>query len=59
MLGAVTGAVLGLVAAFILFPLPLEATWAFVIGASIGAIQGPVLDKNGRPPSSAGEAFQV
>jgi len=43
MLGAVTGAVLGLVAAFILFPLPLEATWAFVVGASIGALQGSVL----------------
>jgi hypothetical protein len=42
-MGAVTGAVLGLVAAFILSPLPLEVTWAFVVGASIGVLQRPVL----------------
>ncbi len=39
--GAAIGAVLGLVVAFAfsLVSIPPEATWAFVIGASIGALQ--------------------
>lgn len=41
-IGAMTGAVIGLVMAFFL-PIPLEATWAFVTAAGIGAFQGFVL----------------
>jgi len=41
-MGAMAGAVAGLVVAFYL-PLPLEATWAFVTAAGIGALQGFVL----------------
>ena len=43
--GAAIGAVLGLVVAFgfSFLSLPLEATWAFVLGASIGALQRSAL----------------
>jgi len=38
-MGAAIGAILGLVAAFLLQPIRLELTWAFITGAGIGALQ--------------------
>jgi hypothetical protein len=55
-MGAAIGSILGLVIAFFL-PLPLELTWSFVTGGSIGLLQAIGLSSN--LPSDRSEEIQA